>query len=548
MTGSRNLYRSAGLVGLLTLVSRISGMFLSMVLGRTLGLGLASDAFFVAYRLPNLLRRFAAEGTMTGAFLPTISEVEAKDGDAAAKAMVARFLGTLGLLIGGLCAVAIVAMGVVVGLQVLGRIAPGESLGQQIAALGQVLVGSRAAPVDFALTTALARIMFPYLLLVSLTAGLSAVLNLKGRFGLPASVSTFSNLTVITVVLGAILLGPESWREPTRATFVCAAGVMAGGIVQLAVLWPAFHGLGYRIRWGFHFADDGVRRILKRMLPGLLGTGIHPINVLVSTAIASQLPKGAQTVLFQSNLMGELVLGLFSASLATVSLPAMSRQADAGDLDGLRGSLGSALRATALLAIPASVGLAVLAKPIIALIFQGGRFDAAAVDWTASTLPYQALGLLFVATSRIAVQAHYALKNYRSPALGALLGFCVNIPLSWVLMRAMGTNGIALANGLASLAGLLYVTGALQLRLGRLPYRPVLSGWVVFGAASALMGLVAWGGGLWLGAYTFHSTADMFLRLVPLIAVCGAFYFALLLLARSPEARDLLGALRRRLG
>ena len=543
-----SLYRSAGLVGSLTLVSRISGMFLSMVLGRTLGLGLASDAFYVAYRLPNLLRRFAAEGTMTGAFLPTLSEVEAQQGEPAAKAMVARFLGTLGLLVAGVCTLAILAMSAVVGLQVLGRIAPGLPLGQQLTALAQVLAGTRAAPEDLSLTTTLARLMFPYLLLVSLTAGLSAVLNLKGRFGLPASVSTFSNVTVIAVVLAAILFGPTAWKEPARATFVCAAGVMAGGIVQLAVLWPSFRGLGYRISWGFHFADDGVRRILRRMVPGLLGTGIHPINVLVSTAIASQLPKGAQTVLFQSNLMGELVLGLFSTSLATVSLPAMSRQADAGDLVGLRSSLSSALRATALLAIPASIGLAVLAKPIIALIFRGGRFDAAAVDWTASTLPYQALGLLFVATSRIAVQAHYALKNYRSPALGALLGFCVNIPLSWILMRAMGTSGIALANGLASLTGLLYVTGALDRRLGDLPYRPVLAGWLVFGAAAALMGLFARGGGLWSGVYAFRSTADQALRLVPLIALSGGFYFALLLLARSPEARDLLSALRRRLG
>ena len=543
-----SLYRSAGLVGFLTLVSRITGMFLSLVLGRVLGLGIASDAFFVAYRLPNLLRRFVAEGTMTGAFLPTISEVESQQGGDAGKAMVARFLGTLGLLLAGLCTLAILAMGLVIGLQMLGRIAPGQPLGAQLAALGQVLAGTRPAPADMALATPLARIMFPYLLLVSLTAGISAVLNLKGRFGLPASVSTFGNITVIGVVFAALALGPASWREPARATFVFALAVLAAGFVQLAVLWPSFHALGYKIRWGFHVADQGVRRTLRRMLPGLLGGGIHPINVVVSTAIASQLPWGAQTVLFQSNLMGELVLGLFSTSLATVSLPAMSRQADAGDLPGLRGSLASALRATALMAIPASVGLAVLAKPIIALIFQGGRYSAAAVDWTASTLPYQALGLLFVATSRITVQAHYALKNYRSPALGALLGFCVNIPLSWILMQKMGTSGIALANGLASLAGLLYVTGALQRRLGSLPYRPVLSGWLVFGAASALMGLFAWGAGQWMGAFTFRSTGDQFLRLVPLIALSSGLYFSLLLALKSPEAGELLGAIRRRLG
>lgn len=542
-----SLYRSAGLVGGLTLVSRITGMFLGRVLAHFLGLGPASDAFYVAYRLPNLLRRFAAEGTMTGAFLPTISEVEAQDGEAAAQAMVASFLGTLGLLVAGLCALAILAMGLLVGVQMLGRIAPGQGLVLQLAALGQALAGTRPLPADVVLTTQLARIMFPYLLLVSLTAGIAAVLNLKGRFGLPASVSTFGNLTVMAVVLGAMALGPAGWREPVRATFVCAVAVMVGGAVQLAVLWPSFRGLGFRIRWGFHFADAAVRRILKRMVPGLLGSGIHPINVVMSTAIASQLPEGAQTVLFQSNLMGELVLGLFSTSLATVSLPAMSRQADAGDLDGLRGSLASALRATALLALPAAVGLAVLATPIIALLFRSGRFDAAAVDWTASTLPYQALGLLFVATSRIAVQAHYALKSYRSPAYGALLGFAVNIPLSWFLMQVLGTRGIALANGIASLAGLLYVTASLQRRLGRLPYAPVLNGWALFGAASALMGLFAWGGGRLTGTDVFHSFTGTLVRLLPLIAASGALYFALLLLLRNPEARALLQALRRRL-
>lgn len=543
-----SLYRSAGLVGLLTLVSRLTGMVLSMVLGRTLGLGLASDAFFVAYRLPNLLRRFAAEGTMTGAFLPTLGEVEARDGEEAARDLVARFLGTLGLLVAAVCVLAILGMGAVIGLQVLGRIAPGVGLGEQLRALGQVLVGSRPAPQDLVLTTRLARIMFPFLLLVSLTAGLSAVLNLRGRFGLPASVSTFSNVAVVTVVLGGLLAGPPAWREPVNAAFLCAAGVMAGGAVQLAALWPSFHRLGYRIAWGLHLGHAEVRRILRRMVPGLLGTGIHPINVLVSTAIASQLPKGAQTVLFQSNLMGELVLGLFSTSLATVSLPAMSRLAAAGDTEGLRGSLASALRATALLALPASVGLAVLARPIIALIYQGGRFDAAAVDWTATTLVFQAFGLLFVATSRITVQAHYALKDYRSPALGALLGFCVNLPLSWFLMKALGTRGIALANGLASLVGLLFVTGALERNLGRLPYRPVLGGWAGFGAAAGLMGLAAWGGGLAFGAFTFRGTLDQALRLLPLIALCGALYFGLLVLAGNPEARQLRDALRRRLG
>lgn len=546
--GDRALYRSAGLVGLLTLLSRLTGMIQGRVLAQFLGQGWASDAFFVAYRLPNLLRRFAAEGTMTSAFIPSISEVEATEGEAAAKDMVARFLGSLGLLLALLCALAILGMAGLTGLQMLGRIAPEAGLGGQIQALGQVLAGSRPAPEGLALTTLLARIMFPYLALMSLTAGLAAVLNLRGHFGLPASVSTFGNLAVMAVVLGAMHLGPVAWREPVRATVVCAVAFIAAGFLQFVVLWPSFRRFGFSIRWGLFLGHGGVRKILKRMLPGLLGTGIHPINVVVSTAIASQLPAGAQTVLFHSNLMGELVLGLFSASLATVSLPTMSRQADAGDLDGLRSSLSSALRATALMAIPASVGLAVLAKPIIALIFQTGRYGDSAVAWTASTLPFQAVGLLFVATSRIAVQSLYALKDYRSPALGALLGFCVNIPLSWFLMQRLGTGGIALANGIASMVGLAYVTGALHRTLGRLPYLPVLKGWALFTLASAAMAALAWQGAALSGVLVFRSTLATALRLLPLIAACGLFYFGVLRLLRVPEARELLAAARRRLG
>jgi putative peptidoglycan lipid II flippase len=545
---NRALYRSAGLVGLLTLLSRITGMIQGRVLAQFLGQGWASDAFFVAYRLPNLLRRFAAEGTMTSAFIPSISEVEAEQGEAAAQDMVARFLGSLGLLLALFCAVAVLGMSLLTGLQMLGRIAPGQGLGAQFQALGQVLAGSRPAPEGLALTTLLARIMFPYLALMSLTAGLAAVLNLRGRFGLPASVSTYGNVAVMAVVLAAMHFGPAAWREPVRATVVCAIAFIAAGFIQLAVLWPSFHRLGFSIRWGLFLGHQGVRRILRRMVPGLMGTGIHPINVVISTMIASQLPAGAQTVLYHSNLMGELVLGLFSASLATVSLPAMSRQADAGDLDGLRSSLSSALRATALMAIPAAVGLAVLAKPIIALIFQSGRYGESAVAWTASTLPYQAIGLLFVATSRITVQSLYALKDYRSPAYGALAGFCVNIPLSWLLMQRMGTSGIALANGIASMVGLAFVTGALHRALDRLPYLPVLKGWALFALVSTAMGALAWYGARISGVLVFRSTLGTAVRLLPLIAACGAAYFGALRLMRVPEVREILNALRRRLG
>ena len=544
-----SMLRSAGLVGFMTLLSRITGMLQSRMLAHYLGVGMAADAFFVAYRLPNLLRRFTAEGTMTAAFLTTVSETEARDGEEETRDLVARFLGTLTLLMILLCTLGILGMGLVTGLQMLGRIAPPDApLLEQLAGLGQVLAGSRPAPSGLGLTTNLGRIMFSYLGLVSLTAGLSAVLNLRGRFGLPAAVSIFWNLTFMGLSYAVFQLGPPAWQDPLRASLVFSIAVIAGGLVQLFILWPSFRGLGYRIKLGFFLKHPGVRLALKRMVPGLMGTGIAPINAVISMAIASQLREGAQTVLFNSVMLSEMVLGLFTASVATVSLPVMSRLVGAKDLDGLRESLVTALRGTAVLAIPASIGMAVLAHPIVALIFQTGRFNADSVRWTATTLAFQAVGILFIAAGRIIAQCLYALKDYRTPAYAALLGMVVNIVLSILLMTPLGTGGIALANGFASMVGLGLLALSLRRRLGRLPYRQVLVGWSLMIGAAGLMGMLAGYGGRIIDVFTFHGVLGTSLRLFPLIGVSAAFYFALLIFLRVDEARGMAALVKRKLG
>ncbi|MDR3670576.1 MAG: murein biosynthesis integral membrane protein MurJ [Holophaga sp.] len=535
--GKPSMLRSAGVVGLMTLLSRITGMLQSRLVANYLGAGLAADAFMVAFRIPNLLRRFTAEGTMTAAFLPTLSEVETTQGEAAGREMVAKFLGTLGVLLALLCALSIPAMGLITGLQMLGRLAPEARWWQQFQVLGQVLAGTRAGPPQWLLTTTLARIMIPYLILVSVTAGLSAVLNLRGRFGLPASVSTFWNLAFISFAFVCLHWGPAPWRTPERAAICLALATLVGGLVQLFVLWPAFRRMGFGIHWGLHLRHPGVRSALKRMAPGLIGTGIHPINVVISTVLASQLAVGAQTILFNANMMGEMVLGIFAASVATVSLPAMSRLVEAGDLPGLRGSLASALRGTAVLVIPGSVGMAVLAGPIIAVIFQTGRYGSSAVGWTAHTVAFQAIALLFIATGRIAAQCLYALKDYKSPAYAALFGMVVNVVSSILLMRPLGTAGIALANGIASLSGLVFLTVVLKRRAGHLPFRNVLGGWAAMGAAAALMGALGWAGARILGLGTFRGLWPTSLRLFPLIALCALVYAGLLFAFRVPEAK-----------
>jgi putative peptidoglycan lipid II flippase len=531
-----SLRRSAAVVSAMTLLSRVSGLFQSVFLAHFLGAGAAADAFFVAFRLPNLLRRFTAEGTMTAAFIPTLAEIEGKQGEQAMKDAAARFLGTLTIVLAAFTVLAIVAMNAIVGVLVLGRLRPEAGWGERVATLAAVLAGHVPAPPEMALTAHLSRIMFPYLVLVSVTAGLSALLNLRDRFALPASVSTFWNLSFIAFAWAAIRVTRASEAAPEQLAAICALAVLAGGVVQLALLWPAARALGFGMSLGWHFRDPAVRRTLRRMGPGLLAAGIYPINLLISTMLASDLRPGAQTVLFNSNMMGEMVLGVFAMSLATASLPLLSRQAQAGDLDGLRASLSEALRSAALLAIPASFGMAILAQPIVTLIFETGRYGPEATAWTARTLVFQCAGLLFAASQRIATQALYALKDYRGPAISAAVALVSNVALSLVLLRPLETRGLALATGLASFMGMCWLSVLLDRRLGHWPKGDIVRGWARMALAAAVMAVATAALSRWLHLSEIHARVALGVRLFPLIGVSALLYAGCLLALRDEEA------------
>jgi len=518
-----SLMRSAAVVSLMTLLSRLTGLAQTFFLSHVLGAGAAADAYAVAFRLPNLLRRFTAEGTMTAAFLPTLSQAEAAEGEAAVKAVAARFLGTLLLILLMVVALVILFMGPLAGLLTLGR--PGIQ-GELAAKLG--------------------RIMFPYLALVSLTAGFAGLLNLRHRFALAASVSVFWNIAFIG--FGWTTLKVMEHKGPVSmdtVAVICACSVLAGGVLQLLVILPAVRREGFGFSLGWHLRDPWVRTALKRMGPGLLAAGIYPINALISTTLASHLPNGAQTVLFNSGMMSEMVMGLFAMSLATAGLPTLSRQAEAQDWPSLNRSLTQSMSASALLVLPASLGLALLARPICALLFRTGAYDPAAADWTAATLVFQCVGLVFVAGQRLGNQALYALKDYRGPA--ALAGFTLllNVALSLLLLKPLGTGGLALANGLSSLAGLLGLLLRLGPRLPGLDLGPLLKACARALAACALMGLLAWGGAAFLGLDAPHGFTRLALglRLLPLVALCALAYGGAAAAFGHPEARELAGKL-----
>ncbi len=523
-----SLLRSAGVVGLMTLLSRLSGLAQTFFLSHFLGAGAAADAYAVAFRLPALLRRFTAEGTMTAAFLPTLAEAEAAEGESAVRAVAARFLGTL---------LAILLVGVVLVIVLMTPLAHLLTMGRPAA--------------QGTLTAFLARIMFPYLALVSVTAGFAGLLNLRHRFALAASVSIFWNLAFIGFGWGTLHVlrrsGPVAMET---VAFVCALGVLVGGVVQLLVLVPAVRREGFGLAFGLHLRDPWVARTLRRMGPGLLAAGIYPINALISLTLASELPTGAQMVLYNSGMMGEMVMGLFAMSLATAGLPTLSRQAEARDWPALNRSLAQAVSASLLLVLPASVGLAVLSRPICALLFRTGAYSPAASDWTAITLVFQSVGLAFVAAQRLGNQALYALKDYRGPAAIAGLTMVLNVGLSLALLKPLGTGGLALANGLASFAGVLGLVLRLRPRLPGFRLGPMASAALRALGACLLMGLVAWGGAHALALdlpYAF-ARSSLALRLLPLVVLCAGFYAAAAAGFGHPEARALLGKARQKLG
>ena len=522
-----SLLRSAAVVSFMTLLSRLTGLAQTFFLSHVLGAGAAADAYAVAFRLPNLLRRFTAEGTMTAAFLPTLAEAEAAEGEAAVKAVAARFLGTLLMLLLLGVVLVLLGMGPLASLLMLGR--PG---------------------VQGELTAHLGRIMFPYLALVSLTAGFTGLLNLRHRFALAASVSVFWNLAFIAFAWTTLRVLERKAEVPYETVaVVCALGVLAGGLLQLLVVLPAIRKEGFGLAFGLHLQDPWVLKALQRMGPGLLAAGIYPINALISTMLASQLPNGAQIVLYNSGMMGEMVLGLFAMSLATAGLPTLSRQAEARDWPALNQSLAQSISASALLVLPASMGLAVLARPICALLFRTGAYTPAAADWTALTLVFGAVGLVFVAAQRLGNQALYALKDYRGPAALAGGTLVLNVALSLALLKPLGTGGLALANGLASLAGLLGVLFRLRPRLPGLNLGPLLTATARALAACALMGLLAWAGARFLALDAPHTftRAGLALRLLPLVALCALAYGAAAAAFGHPEAKDLAVKLRRKM-
>jgi len=502
------LFRSTLTFGGLTTVSRVLGFIRDMVFANIFGAGGATDAFFVAFKVPNFFRRLFAEGAFNQAFVPVLSEYKSQRGLDAVRALVGDVTGALGSVLLVLTVLAVVGSPALASL-----FAPGFIVED---------------PERFRLTADMLRVTFPYLLFISLTALAGGVLNTYGRFAVPAFTPVWLNVCLIAAAL---------WVSPHFATPIeaLAWGVFFAGVVQLGFQLPFLARLGLltRPRWGWR--HEGVRRVVRLMGPGVFGSSVAQINLLLDTVIASFLVSGSVSWLYYSDRLVEFPLGVFGVALGTVILPSLSQRHAESDPEAFGHTLDWALRWMVLIGLPSTLGLMLLAGPILATLFQHGAFEAADVRMARLSLMAYSVGLLGFIGVKVLAPGFYARQDTRTPVRIAVTAMVTNMVLNiafvvpWAMSGTAGPHaGLALATALGAFTN----SGLLFRRLRKDGVLRPGPGWSGFAgrvlAANVAMAVFLFGlaGPLadWLGWGTLERAG----RLALLIAGAGAVYFGAL--------------------
>lgn len=514
----RSVLRGATVTTALTMLSRILGLVREQVRSYYLGTSMASDAFGIATLLPNLLRRLFAEGAMTAAFVPVFAELRRKSSPDELNLFLSRFFTILTAVV-----TAVSVLGIVSSSYLVPMLFPGFA----------------EVPGKTALTVALAQITWPYLAFVSVAAIVQGVLNSHRIFGPSAFTPVLLNL----VTIGIVVVSAHRFLDPAHAF---AWGFVAGGFVQLAFQWPYLRRVGVRIRPRFEMGP-GVRKVLRVLLPGTFAAGIYQINVLVSQYIATSLEEGAVSALQFSLRLQELVLGVFVVSLSTVVLPVMSDQIVAADRDGAKDTLRFAASLVAFICLPATVGLLLVADPLVRLLFEWGQFDRHSTQMTSYALVFHSVGIYAIAMNRITTQAFYAMKDLRTPTIVAAFVMVLHAALAVGLSGPLRHGGVALAGGLAAAVNSAVLWALLRRRFGSLDTRAVLRSLGGISVASLVMGAAVWGARWALDPMQPGSRWMLALRTCALVAVGAVAYIGASRAMRLPEFEELWTVLRRKL-
>ncbi|HEX8871277.1 MAG TPA: murein biosynthesis integral membrane protein MurJ, partial [Candidatus Acidoferrum sp.] len=466
MTEKKQILKSASIISLVTVLSRVLGYVRDQRISFLLGTTLSADSFVLAYRIPNLFRRIIGEGTAAAAFIPVFTTYMRERSREELWRFANQLFWTLALVLA-----VITVTGVIFSPTVI-----------------QTFTFSTDAAQGWKEAIALNRIIFPYLFFVGLAALGMGILNSFHHFALPAATTVFLNLCIIIFSTGMV------WRYFQSPATSLAVGVLVGGALQFLVLVPQLVRKGMRFDFGLSFAHEGIRSVGRLLVPRFVGMGIAQINFFVDTffANAPRMPRGSVAALYVSDRVMELVLGGYAIAVAMAILPMMSHQAAANDYEGLKRTLTFAVRIVAYITIPAALGLMILREPIIRMLFQHGRFVAESTRLTARPLLYYAAGLPALACVKLIVPAFYSAKDTKTPVIVALISFALNIALNFVFLhyffRRFQNGGPALATVLATLFDFFTLFFIFRLRYGALGTFEIARSMGKITLCSAIMG------------------------------------------------------------
>jgi putative peptidoglycan lipid II flippase len=547
----RSVARSAGIVSIAVMFSRVLGLVREQVFAYYFGAGFLNDAFQLAFRIPNVLRDLFAEGALSAAFVKVFTDYQINRTEKEAWRLASLVLNALAIVLS-----VITIVGVIFSRQFVDLIADGFS------------------PEKAALATTLTQIMFPFILLVALAAVAMGVLNTKGIFGIPASASTVFNICSIVFGLGfAYWLSGGSWTVPKDPNAVpefraqwaiigMAIGTLVGGAAQFLMQVPSLLKVGFRFLPVVSFTDPGVKRVMSLMGPAIIGTSAVQVNVLVNTFFVSGIEGGISWLGYAFRLM-QFPIGLFGVAVGTASVPVLSRMASEGRIQDFRNTLSSSISLVFLMTLPSACGLVVLGEPIIRLLYShGGAFHESDVPMTAWALSGYAIGLTGYAAIKVLSPAFYALDDAKTPMIIAVASIAVNAVASYFLMRLLsgvfvspespngiGHVGVALATSCVALVNFFALVWFMRGKIKRLNGREVFASFIKIAAASAVMSVVAYSSYHFLTAQFPAKTLSIRLleAFVP-IGLAGVAFVLAAKILRVGEMEKLFAALTRKLG
>jgi putative peptidoglycan lipid II flippase len=516
VTKQTSVARSAGIVSIAVMFSRVLGLVREMVFARYFGAGFIYDAYQVAFRIPNVLRDLFAEGALSAAFVKVFTDYQINKSEKEAWHLASLVLNALAVVLSVVCII-----GILFSRQFIDLIADGFS------------------PEKAALATTLTQIMFPFILLVAMAAVAMGVLNTKGIFGIPASASTVFNIVSVAFGLGlAYWLSHGGWELSVSkdtipssaaqwAIIGMAIGTTIGGAAQFLIQVPSLYKIGFRFRPALSFTDAGVRHVMRLMTPAVLGTSAVQINVLVNTMFVTGIGGGVSWLSYAFRLM-QFPIGLFGVAIGTASVPVLSRMASEGKFKDFRDTLSSSINLVFLMTLPSACGLIVLGEPIIRLIYVRGAFKESDVPMTALALAGYSIGLTGYAAIKVLSPAFYALDDAKTPMIIALASIVVNAAASFLFRNWLsnygvtpeapsgyGHVGVALATSTVALVNFFALAVFMRRRIKRLNGREVFNSFARIAAASLIMSVVCY--------FSFHFLTNYFAVKTLVIKLIEAF-------------------------